>query len=459
MRTPHYNHLCRQGIEFRSAYADCPICVPARVSIMSGKHAFHHGLTHNGVSSRVLGRGNTLPALLGQAGYQTLAVGKMHFIPERARHGFDETILPADYYRWLDRSGFPCKPMRHGLGQNELYPGMATVPESLTLTNWIADQCVEFIRERRDPTRPFFLWCSFSKPHPPLDPPEPYYSMYRGCDIPEPRLAEWSEDDKCPLPPKVARQAASADLIRPEIIREARAAYYGLITQIDYNLGRVFAALQDMNLFDDALILYTSDHGEMLGDHRMAGKCFAYEGSAHVPFCLRLPQKWSNRRAGTAVRSPVTHADILPTLVGAAGGRIPDDIDGIDLIALARGNAEPRQSLEMQCKNFAPGTGCNTALTDGRWKYIWYPEGEREQLFDLESDPGELEDLAPKPAFAGRLAEMRAELVPRHRRRGSPFVAEDKWVGLKPPPEPPDGWRNSAWPGYHTEFYVHDVRH
>jgi len=98
----------------------------------------------------------------------------MHFGPERRRHGWDEMILPADYYRQMERSGLPFQPMRHGLGQNELYPTMATVPEALTLTSWTAERCVDYIRERRDPTKPFLLWCSFSKPHPPLDPHETY---------------------------------------------------------------------------------------------------------------------------------------------------------------------------------------------------------------------------------------------------------------------------------------------
>jgi len=306
MRTPHFDHLCREGVTFSAAYADCPICVPSRMSIMSGQYVFTHGMTGNGPSSRVLKDLKTLPAYMNELGYQTAAIGKMHFTPQRARHGFQEMILPEDYYRHMGRLGYDVQPMRHGLGQNELYSGMATVPESLTLTAWTAEQCVEYIRERRDPTAPFFLWCSFSKPHPPLDPPEPYYSMYRNSPIPDPVFGDWSEDDRCPEAFKFLRQKQSFDLVPPEIIREARAAYYGLITQIDYNMGRVFAALQDMGLFSDTLIIYASDHGEYLGDHHAGAKGFFHEQSAHVPCVLRLPQSWENRRHGAISDDLVT---------------------------------------------------------------------------------------------------------------------------------------------------------
>ncbi len=218
MRTPHIDHLMRDGVVFDRAYADCPICVASRASIMTGKYARNHGLPDNQNTSTRIGRENTLPTLLRRLGYQTAAIGKMHFGPERCRHGFDEMILPADYYRHMIRSGSHWQPMRHGLGQNELYPAMATVPECLTLTSWIAEQCVEYIKERRDPTVPFFLWCSFSKPHPPLDPPEPYYSMYRNCALPEPIQSGWSQSDRRPIAFRRQQESWSSDLIPAAII-------------------------------------------------------------------------------------------------------------------------------------------------------------------------------------------------------------------------------------------------
>jgi arylsulfatase A-like enzyme len=390
-------------------------------------------------------------------GYQTAAIGKMHFTPQRARHGFQEMILPEDYYRQMARRGYDVQPMRHGLGQNELYPGMATVPESLTLTSWIAEQCVEYIRERRDPTTPFFIWCSFSKPHPPLDPPEPYYSMYRHSPIPEPVFGDWSEGEGVPYAFLQMRERQAFDLVPPEIIREARAAYYGMITQIDYNMGRIFAALQDMGIFNETLILYTSDHGEYLGDHHAGAKSFFHEPSAHVPCVLRLPQSWPNRRHGSKSSALVTLADILPTLVTAAGGTPPQGVDGLDLAALGRQEITPRPYLEsFNGTSERPG---NLAITDGRWKYLWFPVGGSEQLFDLESDPYECKNLAGLADFAAERGRLRDELLRRNAARGAALVQDGDLVVLPIPDESEADRRNLSWPGYHTEFHPVDVRH
>lgn len=461
LRTPHYDHLCREGVTFSAAYADCPICVPARVGIMCGRYVFGHGMPGNGLTSDLpaMQRDRLLPSLLRAQGYQTAAIGKMHFWPQRARHGFDEMLIPDDYYRHMHRLGYATpQPMHHGLGQNELYPGLATVPEGLTLTSWIAEQCVEYIRERRDPTAPFFLWCSFSKPHPPLDPPEPYYSMYRNCPIPEPVYGDWSEGERCPAAFARMREKQSFDLVPPEVIREARAAYYGLITQIDYNMGRVFSALQDLGLFDDTLILYTSDHGEFLGDHHAGAKSFFHEPSAHIPYVLRLPKSWDNRQAGAVVPTPVTHADILPTFLAAAEGAPPAEVDGLNLVALARGElARPRQFLEAMAGSMAEPT--HLSMTDGRWKYMYYPEGAVEQLFDLATDPLELRNLVGLPDYEDKWEEMHRLMIQRHEARRSPYVADGRLIRLPLRGDATRERRNTSWPGYHTEFYSIDVRH
>ena len=459
MRTPHFDHLCREGILFNSTYAQCPICVPSRISIMTGKYVSTHGMDRNGESSDVMGRDGTLPTCLGKLGYQTAAIGKMHFGPQRVRHGFDEMILPDDYYRQMRQSGNPVQPMRHGLGQNELYPTMATVPENQTLTSWTAEQSVDYIRNRRDPSMPFFLWCSFAKPHPPFDPPEPYYSMYRNCPIPDPVFGDWSDDENCPEAIKRFRQRQSADLIPPEIIREARAAYYGLVTQIDYNMGRVFAALQEMDMFRDTLIVYTSDHGEFLGDHHCGNKIWFHEPSSRVPFVMRLPKNWDNRRHGTVVDALATHADILPTLVAAAGGTSPADTDGMDLIALARGEREAREYLDASCGLTIDLEMGYAALTDGRWKYIYYPKGSAEQLFDLQSDPMELKNLAGAAKHREKLEEMKAELVRRHQERDSEYIEDGKLISLPIGNDSETDRCDDSWPGYCSDTAPVDVRH
>jgi len=535
LRTPHIDLLESEGVTFSSAYSDCPICVPARTTIMTGRSALQHGLFRNGKTSQVMGAEDTLPALLGGLGYQTVAIGKMHFGPQRVRHGFDEMILPDDYYRWIERSGFPYQPMRHGLGQLELYPAKATVPESLTLTTWTADRCADFILHRRDPSVPFFLWCSFSKPHPPLDPPEPYYSMYLDAPIPGPTASDWSQGERCPPVFRRVAERRRIDSMDARTLKHARAAYYGLVTHIDYAMGRVFAALQESGEWGNTLILYTSDHGEFLGDHGNGGKIFFHEPSAHIPFILRPPKEWAleakERDGGRRipaegvgdkpqpgsevggvgawaqlperVETPVSLADVLPTLVSAAGGAVPEWCEGMDLYRAcisgamreatwgegAGSGTSTEGSDAGSGIRYIVGTGafqsdCDyLAVTDGRWKYIYYPEGPVEQLFDLARDPGETRDLIPdlstdpgegtptygegmdlgqtagegsediplrrlREALRARVCEVRPDLLPD----GNHPVREAREISRT------ENRRNALY-SFHTERFDGDVRH
>lgn len=472
MRTPHYDMLANEGVQFTRAYSDCPICVAARTTIMTGKFATRHGMLNNGSTSSVMGRKGTLPSLLSQAGYQTCAIGKMHFGPQRVRHGFEEMIILEDYYRELERSASLLKPMRTGLNQIELYPGMATVPEALTLTAWTAQKCVNYIRERRDPTVPFFLWCSFAKPHPPLDPPEPYYSMYQNSDLPEPVTAKWSEPGSAPVPFERSRQTMSSDRYTPETIRAARAAYYGLVTQVDYNLGRVLAALTDVGLYDDTLILYTSDHGEALGDHGASGKVFPYDYSARIPFVLRPPRSWDVPYRGRLREDLITLADILPTLVGVAAGEsgdqmLPPQIDGRSLWPLLDGKVSAlRETVAMTCcsnETLAPGqegmVPAYQAITDGRWKYIWYAEGAHEQLFQLEKDPGELYDLSTETECRKELDRLKEALMRELSSRHSPWVREGKLLSYPAAEDTELERRARLTPTFTTEWTPYGGRH
>jgi arylsulfatase len=353
--------------------------------------------------------------------------------------------------------------MRHGLGQNELYPGMSTVPEPLTLTSWLCEQAVLFLRERRDPLRPFFLWLSFSKPHPPLDPPEPYYSMYRTSDLPEPVVGDWAGDDGSPAAIRRQRLKDSYDLIPPEVYREARSAYYGLITQVDYNLGRVFAALQDHDELNETAVLFTSDHGEFLGDHRLGNKVLFHEPSAHVPFILRLPHSDGRLPRGTENRLPVSHCDILPTLLSLAGAPTPSGVDGTDLVARAQDPAGQLRYVTGMSAGADAGneTPLYLAVTDGRWKYIWYPEGGREQLFCLEEDPHELTNLAGRPGEGSQeKARLRAALIDAMSAGGgNKYLVHGDLPAWPEPSERTEELRTTSWPGYHTENYHLDVRH
>lgn len=455
MRAPHLQQIACEGITFESAYSDCPVCVPSRVSMMTGKYVTTHGLTGNGPTSSVMGRDDTLPGILRSYGYQTAAIGKMHFGPQRCRHGFDEMILPDDYYREMRESGEPLQPMRHGLGQNEMYPGLSTVPEAQTLTSWTAEETVKYIRERRDPTVPFFAWCSFSKPHPPFDPPEPYYSMYRGQNFRKPARSEWSLGDECPPIFRQTQQGMKYDLISEEIWPEVQSAYHGLVTQIDYNIGRVMGALNDMGLYKDTIIIFTSDHGELLGDHNNGSKCYFYEGSAHVPMLLKLPSHSHGEYQGLNINTPVTMADILPTLVHLAGGDVSDrGLDGHNLLDVAKGRSERKVVVGLGGANVR----C-AAIMDGRWKYIYYPEGACEQLFDLENDPYEEQELSRNNEFQEQRSTLKTALIEELTSRGSDLVQDGQLVQEEFIDVPTPQLRAGCGSGFHTDQWPEDVRH
>lgn len=456
MRMPHTQFLINQGINYTNAYSQCPLCVPARISIMNGKFPHTTGATTNCETKDILGNRNTLPDLMRNAGYQTVAIGKMHFGPSRSKHGFDETIIPDDYYKEMIKSGNCYQPMRHGLGQNEIYPTMSTVPEALTLTSWITEKCVNYIRDRRDPNQPFFMWCSYSKPHPPFDPPEPYYSMYRNENIEGPVSGDWSNDKNAPLAFKRLRQMWGYDKISKEIIKQSKAAYYGLLTQIDYNMGRIFSALQDFDMLKDTIILFTSDHGEYLGDHNTFAKFFLHQPSTHVPFILRLPRDMDEKYFGITQSNPVTHADILPTLVSLAGGEVPKDTDGQNLLDIIENKTEPREYIEMVSKmDLLESIG----ITDGKYKYIWYPEDESEQLFDLINDPKEIKNIADKEQYKEIKLKLKNELIKSDNTKNIGYSKDGSLITIAKRNDSERHRRANPWLGFHTEYHTDDVKH
>jgi arylsulfatase A-like enzyme len=463
LRTPHTETLQRQGVTFSNAYSSCPICVPSRTSIMTGQNARTHGMFSNGSTSDVMGREGTLPSLMREEGYATAAIGKMHFDPPRARHGFDEMRLPFEYYREKTRSGDTRQPMRHGVGQNELTPTRATVPEGETLTDWIAEDCVDYVRERRDPTVPFFLWCSFSKPHPPLDPPEPYYSMYEDASLPDPVDSEWSDPEAWPPAFERWKELWGSFILEDDFsIDAARAAYYGVITQIDFRLGRLLSALSDVGELENTLLVYTSDHGEFLGDHGLGGKALFHEPSAHVPMIVRPPTNQDHDLTGVTCDAPVQLADLLPTFLGMATAGVDDGTDtapdrctGQDLLAVARGERDGREYVDAA----TDGPAAYVGITDGHHKYCWYPEGRNEQLFDLETDPEETTNRVNDAAYAGVREELRAELLRRHQASETPFVHDGDLVGFDAGGEcPTDAFdtgpdpTETVWEGLRTEY-------
>ncbi|MFP4354709.1 MAG: sulfatase-like hydrolase/transferase [Phycisphaerae bacterium] len=419
--TPHISQLGCEGARFSNAYADCPICMPQRVTHLTGQVASRFGQPGN-FHRRLenIDPKRTLPARLArQAGYQTQAVGKMHFFPPRARFGFDHVNLhPNDYVNFLETVGWGGAYRGHGIGGNEVYPVSAQLPERYTHTHWIVDRACEFLL-RRDPECPFFLYVVFEAPHSPFDPPAPYDRMYDNFHIPEPIDSDWSTGDQAPAAMVLGRAQYNYDHLTDEIIAEARRRYYGQISHIDYQLGRLIGQLKTLGLYDDTAVVFTSDHGEHLGDHGTWHKGTFLRGSADVPLTMRLPGWVDGAPMAEVVDHPVLTADITATMFELAGLEPDETCDGISLLDTLRTGQPPRQ---FTCGEIGQTAFC----TDGRYKYIWYVAGGAELLFDTAEDPEERVNLAGRGDHCEVQTRLRDQLIAYLQRFDRPMAAGGK---------------------------------
>ena len=453
--TPHLNWLADTGVLCRRAYTDAPICCAARATMITGRHYRNLGSFGNWGQPTAPDVAATLPSILTRHGYQTRSVGKVHYNPPRCNYGFEHMEILEDYYRFVRQ--FPERgiPMDHGVGQNEMEPVISTVEESWSLTRWIVDRAINFL-ETRDTSRPFFLNIGFSKPHPPWDPCLNYWQLYANMNVPEPVFGDWSKN-VADIPAGFMGstwQLNGVDQFSAQLIQQARRAYYACITQIDYNLGYFFARLRELGLNDNTLVIFTSDHGEMLGDHHLGAKTVFLEGSAHVPMLVRGPSHLvSPDMAGTQSDALVCLADLLPTFLNAAG--VPASAqppgDGLDLIDVLHQRLAPRSA-------FVGAYGHQFCLIRDRHKYVYTSAGGGELLFNLADDPLEQRNLAGLRDCADLKARLRSELADTLARSGHPVGAGGELQVIKPAPKPQD-MRRLRWPGLHSRDTRDDLLH
>ena len=393
--TPTLDNLASEGVRFSNAYTTCPSCIAARRSFLSGQFPSTHGMI--GYKEGVEWNPEfTLPGVFKDAGYQTGWVGRsMHQYPSRKKFGFDKVRQIDhrkggcnDYGEWLEKNQPPGAGGYYGSGaMHNDYTGRPWhMDEGLHATNWSVNQALEFL-DTRDPLLPFFLTVSFIAPHPPLIPPAFYFERYLRKGIPDPFTGDWAVKPDIHGTPR--KRQGPVDL-QGELLVCARAGYYGLINHIDDQIWRLTNPVNGVGRMPDrdTIIIYTSDHGEMLGDHYLWGKLLPYEPSAGIPFIVSIPGLPKERQE-MVIEDPVCLEDIMPTLCDLAGIDIPDTVQGKSLAPLIRGKGSlDREYLHIE---HAPRFH---ALTNGKKKYIWYADSGQEQFFDLEHDPMELKNLA-----------------------------------------------------------------
>jgi len=313
-----------------------------------------------------------------------------------------------------------------GIGWNDYRARTYVLPERLHPTRWTADRAVDFIKGYNR-SKPFLLKVSFARPHSPYDPPKRFMDMYNEDEMPNPYIGNWA-----------ARYTEHKDPPNPSLwhgdlgVRQAkrsRRGYYASITFIDEQIGRILAALKKRGMYENTLIILFSDHGDMLGDHHLWRKTYAYEASAKIPMLLRWPNSMGmEHQRGKTLRQPVELRDVLPTFLDAAGAPIPNHLDGKSMLELIRGNTKNRRLYIDLEHSMCYSEDHWTALTDGRFKYIYYAYDGREQLFDLINDPGELYDLAAEPAHKNTLLQWRQRMIEHLSERGEQFVSNGKLV-------------------------------
>ncbi len=432
--TPNLDRLASEGALFSKAYSSLPSCLPARTSLLTGKSPWAHGvLCYAPMAPEYV---SEKPSIFTKAGYRTHSVGKTHFgapkhgyetvIREEAWRGVTKEKFECDYRKWF-KENHPDKQVdTTGLHYTDHRARAFIYDDDLHPTNWTAQRGIDFL-ESYDEERPWFLKVSFKRPHPPFDPPKRLLEKYNAMDFPMPKVGAWAEKAFGKFTGRLEEMNnAPRGNFPKEDIHQSRAAYYAAITHVDEQVGRVIEALKKRGELENTLILFTADHGDMMGDNHLWRKTYAYEGSARVPMIVRWPESLgsvADAKRGQVIDRLVELRDVLPTFLDAADIPKHPDMDGMSMLGLVRGKTDTwRTVLDLEHGTCYWKENAWVALTDGRYKYIYFTLTGQKQLFDVEKDPGELHDLAPQPAHAELLSAWRKRMTEHLSVRGEPWV-------------------------------------
>ena len=420
--TPNIDSLAREGVAFTRAYCQAPICTPSRASFLTGMYPSAIRVNRNGNPAFPV-----FPPLisrrLADIGYTCGLIGKLHLssaygrVEARADDGYsywqyshaprDDWASGHDYADWVREQGADL---------GELVKDAAGLQAALHQTTFCAEKTIEFMRAEAD--RPWFASVNIYDPHPPFNPPQAYRELFDPAAVNAPlfresdlsqqaKLAavdfqsEARRPDDLDIPSPILPQSPGPSLIEAETAgaRDARtliAAYYAMIKLIDDQLGRILAALDASGQRDNTLIIFTSDHGETLGDHGLIQKgCRFYEGLVRVPLIFAWRGKFA---AGLRSEALVELTDIAPTLLEICGLPAPDYMTGKSLLPILSGEHPPQRHRDfVRCEYIdaldLPGGSAATMFFDGRYKFIRYHNHDLGELYDLQEDPGEFCDL------------------------------------------------------------------
>ncbi len=410
VQTPRLNALAADGVTFENCYCNSPLCVPSRLSFTAVQYISRIGAWSN--DCWMADDGTSLPQRLNAAGYESLLCGKMHYDATR-RYGFRD--VGGDMNRaWKTglnrrRAGGDLTPLP-GISDrfDRFHPGeTGVIPHDLAVTAG----SVAFLRGREAIDKPFFLLAGYLAPHFPLIVPEEYWDRYKG-KVPMPKIPE-GHLEELPRNYKHLRIAFNVDDVPDEVVRKGRELYYGLTDWMDEQIGEVLDALADSKVADNTIVIYTSDHGENIGEHGLWWKNAMYDHAARVPLIVSWPARWAGGQRRSEACSLV---DLARTLAEIADADAPAQWDGdsmLDWLDSPDAGWKDTAVSEYYAHNISSGYAM---LRQGQYKYTYHtPAGPGYpaecELYDLSADPKEFANLATYPDHAERVAAMHAALV------------------------------------------------
>lgn len=426
---PTVRYFADHGLQFDNCYSECPVCIPARRSLMTGMSPKSHGdRIYN--DTLPMPSATTLAQAFRNGGYQAYSVGKLHVYPQRNRIGFDDSWITEegryefgetdDYQNWLSVNGFAGEEFMHGMGNNVYYTRPWHLPEYAHPTNWVTRKMCEMIK-RLDADRPAFLYASYQFPHPPLVPLKSYLDMYDGITLPLTLKGEWSDNDGVI---GELREAAAQYTENEKIL--ARKAYYAQCAHIDHQIRILIGTLRECNRMDHTLVVFFSDHGDMLFDHGMVAKRVFYESAANIPMILF--GKPVAEFTGVVDHRLCALQDVMPTLLSVCGLDIPDTVEGMSLLS--------DRKREYLYGEVGEGRKATRMIRGVENKLIYYPNGNVMQLFDMEKDREETHNLIDDPQHWNAGQELETHLKENLYGKDLSWITDGILKGEYFPPKP-----------------------
>ena len=409
IRTPNLDALAARGTRFTSAYTNCPICVPARASFATGRHVHEVGCWDNAIA--YAGQAAAWGHRLLEQGHHAASIGKLHYKESKPEvNGFAEEILPLHIVNGVgDLFGLIRDELPRRAGSLRLGPEAGPGESEYTrYDRSIADETVKWLNHSAPghQQKPWALYVGFVSPHFPLIAPPQFYGLYAEDRVPWPEMYEHDQRPRHPFIDAMRKCLCFDEPFDEPMVRRAIAAYFGLVSFLDDNIGKILRALEETGLAQNTRIVYSSDHGDNLGTRGLWGKSTMYEESAGIPMIMAGPDV----PAGKVCETPVTLADGFPTFIHSLGAK-PDprdkDLPGASLLDIAQGKA-PQRTILSEYHAAGAITG-SYMIRHGRYKYIHYV-GLPPMLFDLEADSHERKDLACEAAYKTIINECGARL-------------------------------------------------